>query len=644
MTTYLIYKDGITISVKNENTGNVEFTGTDISAVLTFVNNAIIDSGIVTIKEGLFTPSSAVVFTKSIKLIGNGNVIFNWNNKGQELFTFSGSELITTMITSDVVAGANSVPVTSVGTAAVGDLLLIYDNAIWTVNYPTCKTGELHEISSISGNVITIEDSTINTFTMARNGSVILIRPITVTIDGIAINGVDQAADYSGIRLYYNKNSIIRNGKFQNNGDREIGIRNSYNTNVDNNIIGNSIMDGYGYGISVSDASAYTTISNNHFYNCRHCVTLGGYGVVGQSRDTTVIGNTFADSTGTDNVLDAHTMAESYYICNNIIYSPFDHYAIGSGAKITKVTGNMIIGGLGLVPGLATPSPGYTYIIEDNIFKNTRYIFRYWDTTDIVNQVSIKNNIINGDIYGIAILYNATSFIISGNQFDSAVINTGNWGIYINNSKNGLICNNVIHNAYKSGISLAAKSNNNIISGNMLTNYNTGNDKGESGIKITTSSYNTVSCNTLVRSPGINTYGIVESGSSDYSRIFDNDLSQVGDNSTVAQRVKTAGTNTAKLLRNNLGYTTENDVLSGTFAIDSTGIKTVTISHGLAIIPNIQDCYVTIVKNTNVADWTCSLLIIDSTDTTNVVVKVGVSGASVTSGATAKLAVRVGNP
>jgi len=87
----------------------------------------------------------------------------------------------------------------------------------------------------------------------------------------------------------------------------------------------------------------------------------------------------------------------------------------------------------------------------------------------------------------------------------------------------------------------------------------------------------------------------------------------------------------------------KNNVLSNTFSIDSAGLKTVTIPHGLAIAPKIQDCQLTVVQNTAVDDWAYNLLKVTYTDATNVTTKINVSIASTTMGATAKLALRVGN-
>lgn len=92
-----------------------------------------------------------------------------------------------------------------------------------------------------------------------------------------------------------------------------------------------------------------------------------------------------------------------------------------------------------------------------------------------------------------------------------------------------------------------------------------------------------------------------------------------------------------------VGYVTENSVLSPSFAIDGVALVTVTIPHLLDITPNTYDCALTVVENTNVDDWAYNLLKVDNVDATNVVAKINVSTASATGGATAYLALRVGN-
>ena len=85
-------------------------------------------------------------------------------------------------------------------------------------------------------------------------------------------------------------------------------------------------------------------------------------------------------------------------------------------------------------------------------------------------------------------------------------------------------------------------------------------------------------------------------------------------------------------------------MLSAGFLIDGVAVITVTIAHGLAVTPALQDCSLTVVEDTNVDDWGYEFVKVESVGAANVVAKVGVTNASATGAATAKLALRVGKP
>ena len=80
-----------------------------------------------------------------------------------------------------------------------------------------------------------------------------------------------------------------------------------------------------------------------------------------------------------------------------------------------------------------------------------------------------------------------------------------------------------------------------------------------------------------------------------------------------------------------------NEVLSDTFAIDSTGTKTITINHELNTTPARENCMVALSENTAVDDWVCAFVKVTATSSTTVTVKVRVTTASATVGATAKV-------
>lgn len=85
-------------------------------------------------------------------------------------------------------------------------------------------------------------------------------------------------------------------------------------------------------------------------------------------------------------------------------------------------------------------------------------------------------------------------------------------------------------------------------------------------------------------------------------------------------------------------------LLSSAFAIDTTGVSTLTIAHGLRPTPVTSDVQLTVVTDSAVVDWAYDLLTVFSVDATNVTAKIHVSTASGTTGATAKLACRVRRP
>ena len=131
-------------------------------------------------------------------------------------------------------------------------------------------------------------------------------------------------------------------------------------------------------------------------------------------------------------------------------------------------------------------------------------------------------------------------------------------------------------------------------------------------------------------------YGIYEDNANqDYNSFLGNSFSGLA-----TSGINRAGANTK--VAHNIGHVTENVVLSPPFAIDGVATVTVTIPHGLAITPAIQDCSLTVLENTNVDDWGYNLVKVDSVGAVNVVAKVNVSVASATVGATAYLSLRVG--
>ncbi|MPZ19551.1 MAG: hypothetical protein GEV06_16770 [Luteitalea sp.] len=88
------------------------------------------------------------------------------------------------------------------------------------------------------------------------------------------------------------------------------------------------------------------------------------------------------------------------------------------------------------------------------------------------------------------------------------------------------------------------------------------------------------------------------------------------------------------------GYKTQAK-LSGTFELDSTGLKTVTIAHGLAKTPLLLQVVASLSLETAVTDFVVDFMRVHSVDATNVGLRVQVGTASATGGALGRVNVHV---
>lgn len=106
-------------------------------------------------------------------------------------------------------------------------------------------------------------------------------------------------------------------------------------------------------------------------------------------------------------------------------------------------------------------------------------------------------------------------------------------------------------------------------------------------------------------------------------------------------KISDAATNTKIASVRN--WKTANTLLSPTFAVDSTGTKSLTIPHGLNVTPNPQDISLTAsIASGGPTDWRPVLIQLDGNpNSTNIFARVVVGTASATGGATARLSVLV---
>jgi len=419
----------------------------DDQCIQAAIDAAEVNNSEVWIMGGDYVISHAMSIQSNIVIRAKGVVNFYYSvTTGTPMFYAEGTVGAMLSCTSNVAQGASTVAVNSASAIVAGDLILIYDSTLWTPagnsQYATWKIGELHEVSSVSGNIITFFDQTLHSYTTTNSASVIPIKPISVVIDGIQIEGSSPTENVCGIILKYVSHSKISNCKINNCGFYGIEIRDSLDVDIADCTISNCEYTGIGYGIETSNSTAMVDVHNNTISKCRHCIAASGGSGIGLTRDIKVDKNHIYG--GSSWPVDAHPVAESLYVSENEIYVPWD-CAVVSGAKHTVVENNNIFGGMGT--GIRGVVNGITYEIRNNTFDGTGFIFsddpgyeEYGHTNDLV---VIQGNTVKNATGSLCDITKAANVKIDGNYIDTGVItgadvitvldnctsNTG-WGSY----------------------------------------------------------------------------------------------------------------------------------------------------------------------------------------------------------------------
>lgn len=548
--------------------------GGDDAACIQAAINYCATNGIKTIYvfEGIYTFSTPITGSSDLTIYGYGNVTLYSNSLSSDMISLAGT-LIKTVTGSDVSIGDTSITVSDATNVSPGDLIIIYDNTIWETTasapYNTVKTGEIHEVSSVSGNVIYFVDRLLHGYSAANGLNVKVIAPIAITIENINFLGASITDTNGLLSLKYIKNCTLSKCNVDKGGKRGILITDSYFVSVHNCKIINCNNPDNGYGIIISNACAHIFIYSNKIDNCRHCVASGGDYTIGQPRDINVFSNDLF--TGVSHAIDAHPCVESINAYNNNIYNLPDHYSMVSGARHSKFTNNVVYGGFGAA--IRGDTKNVIYRVESNMFYSSGYAFDTYSATCTQLDVSvIYNQMFNSTLYLVHIL-NASAVNILGNSIDQT---TSYYGIYLTNVTGGSVLNNSVANTYRSGVYLTSCQNLKI-SNNTIKNSNRYNNDGqlyESGIALVDCTNVELYNNTVPDSTGYQRYAIKEYGTSDSNIIKNNNVS-----GAKTAQISKSGASTK--ITQNEGYKTEN---TGTATITATNTS-VTVTHGLATTP-----------------------------------------------------------
>lgn len=546
----MVYIDGATVYAVDKE-GNVisrGVAGTDDATVIQAAIDYISSGETLIINSGTYVPESKIDITKSITIVGSGEVIFHWYYPvaSGNLFDCIGDIGSTYGLASDVASGDISVTYTGdlSGVVSCGDLIEIYDNTIWNLGngggYDTWKVGELHSVKSVSyaapTTTITFHDALVNSYTTGQSAAISHIVPICVKFNGITCEGNDPNRNISMIAIAYGKNCKIENCSFGKTADRGMYFVRSYNSIVINCWCYDmdSIYDyygtgegGLGYGVSCGESNAYVLVEGCFFHNLRHGVACGGVYNRGQSREVAVRNSVF--SAITSHAVDAHVGTESIIVDGNIIYCNGALDGVSSGARSTIVTNNKIYNA-----DLAVTIRGYTnnrvFVIKNNYFDSCSYGF-YSATGGVYSTYKlcvVSDNVCNSSRGRLVYVTDVENISITGNRYLADSTSTTG-AISMTGSTNGNIENNYISNSNLSAIQIA-NSNKIVVCGNNCIDCNRANSAAVAYVLLEGTSSNVLVSNNFfaeITHLANSTLVVKESGTADCNIVTHNIIKNV---------------------------------------------------------------------------------------------------------------------
>lgn len=317
---YLIYKSGSNYIAINSATNSSQFTDPSFQFVLDSCFTALASTGgKIVIGAGDFTLTSQFVGTVSKILlqgcgIGVTRILYNMGSTGAG-FKITGSIGSAYTLTANSAKGAHTLTVASTTGIVAGDWIYLERDVNVDAGDTTRYDAEIHKVLSVTGTVVTLEDSTYeayNTTDTAKFYKITFVNDFSISdmtlYDSRAsVSSVTEQAD---TLFLFCKDLLIQNVKFENMVNASCGVQNCFNWHV-NNIIceaprEKSSLDGIRYGLYSLSANTNGTIIGLKGQRCRHTFTTNTvsgqtYGA-GRRRNTKLIGcQSFnADTAGFD--------------------------------------------------------------------------------------------------------------------------------------------------------------------------------------------------------------------------------------------------------------------------------------------------------------------------------------------------------
>ena len=216
------------------------------------------------------TFAPAIAGLSNISIDGNGATIDGSAVAGRAI-NIEGSFGAATSLLSNVSSPSNKVTLASVAGIVPGMLLWIQSQGeIENTDRPTVYKEEIARVSSVSGNVVTLEGTLYNTYQISYGVTVTPVNPLknlhitNLHIKGSANNSTIQIKGFDGIRM----NLVSVDSPGATDG---IVLYIGMDAVIDNSRAENVNRVGYGYGFHLVSAHD-CTVSNSYGRNNRHTI------------------------------------------------------------------------------------------------------------------------------------------------------------------------------------------------------------------------------------------------------------------------------------------------------------------------------------------------------------------------------------
>jgi parallel beta-helix repeat protein len=422
---------------------------------------------------------------KSINIIGLGEVnIYKSVAEAVSNGIYIEGRIITQnmSVMASAAKGATAVTVSSGTSILAGDIIKIWNDDLWCpLDYTVGSgnpqyTGEMYRVTSKNGNIITLSEPLLRAYNTTDAAKINVYRPIEVHIENIKILDYDDTATHSGISIRYCVNSSISNCEVWDSGLDGISVYSSYNVDIYNNKVHNSVKVGSGYGICIWSGTAHSRIHNNFIEKCRHCISMNSDERVSLVRNAWIYNNDLIPSITNDCSfgVDCHNLVLDMYVIDNNFYctdgsSGGEAGGFWDGSFYSVFSGNHFYGGYtthrtAVVERRGSINNGI-HVVKNNYVEGGDNLYFYFSGYFPEGEhVEISDNNVYGCAYGVYCpddTYRSEMFktlIIKNNTFNEVqysgidiILNQAATNVIIEN--NDIICCNV------SGIVVNATNN-----------------------------------------------------------------------------------------------------------------------------------------------------------------------------------------